>query len=335
MTADLIFRPIGGPDEIDLFNAFPGPYNDRLAEDLETGRRRYEWLWLALHDGRPVARVGWWSSRAGGPPEVLDTIDMGETLDGLTSHDTGRALARPTPLDAGGDPGAVDLAERLLRAAMGAVLPPGTPPPPCVLQPVPVDWRDDETAGRLTKARVEVVERTGGRMFVERLRYRWTAGTPLPEPSRRLTFREAGGDEETVALLEGILSGTLDAYSRADIARSSIEEYAREQYHSELLTYPSPREWWRVGLTPGGEPVGLVVPARNSYAFILAYIGVAEGHRGHGYVNDLLAEGTRLLAGHGATQIMADTDLANTPMSKAFTRAGYQNHARRLDLTWG
>lgn len=37
VIADLVIRPISGPEEIGLFNTLPGPYNDILAEDLDKG----------------------------------------------------------------------------------------------------------------------------------------------------------------------------------------------------------------------------------------------------------------------------------------------------------
>jgi hypothetical protein len=61
---DLTLRPITGPEELDLFNSFPYVLNDEVDGDLAAGRRRPEWLWLALRDDRLVARAGWWS-RAG------------------------------------------------------------------------------------------------------------------------------------------------------------------------------------------------------------------------------------------------------------------------------
>ncbi|MFA3876649.1 hypothetical protein ABS735_23645 [Streptomyces sp. MMCC 100] len=70
MTSDLAFRPLTGPEEIQLFNALPGPYNDRLAEDLRNGHCGADWMWLAPRDGRPVARVGRWS-RSGSRPDVV------------------------------------------------------------------------------------------------------------------------------------------------------------------------------------------------------------------------------------------------------------------------
>ena len=52
-------------------------------------------------------------------------------------------------------------------------------------------------------------------------------------------------------------------------------------------------------------------------------------HRGRGYVDDLLAEITLILADEGAERIRADTDVPNTPMAAAFERAGYENFAIR------
>ncbi|MEW1836558.1 GNAT family N-acetyltransferase [Nonomuraea angiospora] len=312
MTSDLILRPITGPEEIDLFNALPGPYNDGLAEDLRNGHCRADWMWMALRDGRPVARAGWWS-RGGARPEVLETLDLDDTCD---------------------DPLRLDIGEQLLRTALAELFPAGTRPPEYVLQPVPADWRDDSEAGRRIRDRIEVVRRTGGKVFVERLRYRWTSGTVSPAPRGRLAFRPVRDDEEAIVLLAGILSGTLDAHSQADVDRSSIEDYARVQYHDELLSYPSPREWWRVGVGGDGEPVGMVVPAQSPNGFVIAYLGVTEDHRGQGFVDDLLGEGTRLLAAQGAERVTADTDLGNWPMAQAFERAGYDNFARRIDMCW-
>ncbi|MGN6677358.1 MAG: GNAT family N-acetyltransferase [Streptosporangiaceae bacterium] len=57
-------------------------------------------------------------------------------------------------------------------------------------------------------------------------------------------------------------------------------------------------------------------------------------HRGHGYVDEILAEITRILVDDAsATRIHADTDLANRPMAAAFDRAGYLNIGRRLVLS--
>ena len=56
--------------------------------------------------------------------------------------------------------------------------------------------------------------------------------------------------------------------------------------------------------------------------------------RGKGYVDDVLAEGTRILAAQGVPRIRAATDVGNAPMAKAFARAGYATFERQLDMTW-
>ena len=178
------------------------------------------------------------------------------------------------------------------------------------------------------------LERAGARLLVERLRLQWLPGTPVPAPSERLRFRPVGDREELVALMTLVLEGTLDAHSRSDLARKAAGQVAAEQYDGELLGYNSPREWWQIATLPDGEPVGFVIPARNSYNPIIAYLGVVPAHRGQGYADDLLAEGTRILAAHDVPRIRAATDLDNVPMAQAFQRAGYVNFERSINMTW-
>jgi RimJ/RimL family protein N-acetyltransferase len=155
----------------------------------------------------------------------------------------------------------------------------------------------------------------------------------VPAPSGRLAFRTAGTDE-LLAMMTQVLDGTLDAYSRRDLTHLSAREAAVSQYEDEFARYKSPRDWWQVATLPDGEPVGFVVPARNNYNPIIAYIAVLPAHRGNGYIDDLLAEGTRILAEEGVPRIRAATDLDNVPMAKAFQRAGYVNFERELVMTW-
>ena len=130
------------------------------------------------------------------------------------------------------------------------------------------------------------------------------------------------------------LNGTLDAHGRDDLTRMSAREAAVKHYESELARFDSPRGWWRVATRPGGEPVGFVIPARNAYNPIIAYIAVLPAHRGNGYIDDILSEGTRVLAGEGVPRIRASTDLGNVPMANAFRRAGYGNFQREITMTW-
>jgi RimJ/RimL family protein N-acetyltransferase len=303
---DLTLRPITGRDEIDLFNRFPYILNDELAGDLDAGRRRPEWLWVALRGDRLVARAAWWSRPGDDTPLLMDVFDIGHSIDDGV---------------------------RLLQAALAALVPDGTTPPEYG-RFVPGDWRDREYTRQAVEDRMRALERVGAKLFVERLRLQWNPGTPIPEPSGRLLFRPVREPGELIDLMTGVLDGTLDAHSRDDLTRMTPRQAAEQQYEEELERYASPHEWWRIATLPGGEPVGFVIPAHNGYNPVIAYIGVVPKHRGNGYIDEVLAAGTRLLAAEGVPRIRAATDVGNVPMAKAFARAGYLTFERQIDMTW-
>ena len=307
---DLQMRALTGRDELDLFRRLSYVLDDELEDDLAAGRRRPEWMWVALQGDRLLARAAWWGRVEDAEPLVLDVFDLADD-----------------------DPGRVDVGVRLLETAVAAVVPPGARPP-VYSRFVPPNWRDDDRERRIVEDRVAALERVGARVLVERLRLEWRAGTPTPAPSGRLTFREVTDRAELVELMTGVLDGTLDAHSRKALDRVPARQAAAEQYDGELMGYSSPRDWWRVATLPGGEPVGFVIPARNDYNPIIAYIGVLPRYRGRGYVDDLLAAGTRILVANDAPRIRAGTDVGNVPMADAFRRAGYAVYQRQIDMTW-
>ena len=230
---DLTLRPISGPDELDLFNSLPYVLNEEVGGDLAAGRRRPEWLWLALRDDRVVARAGWWSRAGGQHPLLMDIFDIdGDTDDGV----------------------------RLLKAALPAVVPAGATPPQYG-RVLPADWRHHQHTRQAVDDRLGALERVGATLFVERLRLEWRQGTPIPELSRRLAFRPVRNPGELIDLMTLVLDGTLDAHSRDDLTRMTPSQAAQQQYHNELERYVSPHEWWRIATLPGGEPVGFVIPA--------------------------------------------------------------------------
>jgi RimJ/RimL family protein N-acetyltransferase len=303
---DLTLRPITGPDELDLFNSLPYSLNEEVGGDLAAGRRRPEWLWLALRGDRLAARAGWWS-RAGDPhPLLMDIFDI----------------------DGGTDDGV-----QLLKTALPAVVPAGATPPEYG-RFLPADWRGDQRTQQAVHDRMGALERAGARLFVERLRLEWRPGTPVAGHSGRLTFRPVRNPGELVELMTLVPDGTLDAHSRDDLTRMTPRQAATEQYRSEFERYASPHEWWRIATLPDGEPVGFVIPAHNGYNPVIAYLGVVPAHRGHGYVHDALAAGTSLLAAQNVPRIRAATDVGNAPMAAAFARAGYVTFERQIDMTW-
>ena len=139
---------------------------------------------------------------------------------------------------------------------------------------------------------------------------------------------------ELLALMTDVMDGTLDAHGRDDLTLMTPREAAAKHYDEELAQYTSPRDWWRIAELPGGEPAGFVIPAHNGYSAIIAYLGVVPAHRGHGYIADILAEGTRVLAAQNVPFIRASTDLGNVPMAAAFHRAGWVTTGHQIDMTW-
>lgn len=313
-THDLTVRPIAGPDELELFCRLPYSLNAELAGDLAERRRRPEWMWVALRGDTLLARVAWWSRPDGARPLMMDVFDLADT-----------------GTDAPGD--IMDVGVRLLRTATAAVFPAGAGLPEYGRY-IPPDWQDDPAARRIVEDRVAALQRTGARLLVERLRLQWLPGTPVTPPTGRLSFRPVRSRTELVALMADVLDGTLDAHSRQELTRMPAAQAAAEQYDDELASYRSPREWWQVAVLPDGDPVGFVIPAHNGYNPIIAYLGVLPAHRGRGYIDEILAEGTRILAGQGVPRIRAATDLGNRPMAAAFGRAGYDSIEHEINMTW-
>lgn len=312
-SSTLTVRPLAGPAELDLFNRLDYVLDHELADDLAAGRRRPEWLWVALRGERLVGRIGWWTGRPGAAPQVLDFFDLAPGLPADEAAETGL---------------------RLLETASAEVL--GDGPRPEFGRFIPADWREVPETRAYLETLFGVLRAAGARPLVERLRLEWRPGTPEPDPDGRLVFRPVRDREDLLALMTPVMEGTLDAHGQADLAAGlSPREAAEQHYDEELAHYTTPRSWWRIAeLAATGEPVGFVVPAHNDYNAIIAYIGVLPAHRGRGHVDGILAEGTRILAAQDVPRIRAATDVGNVPMARSFARAGYTAFERAINYVW-
>jgi hypothetical protein len=306
---DIMIRSITGVGELDLFCALDYLLNDELADDLASGLRRPTWMWVALRGEHLVARAAWWGSADDAAPSLLDILDVAD------------------------EPDRIDVGVRLLTAALSEMIPAGARPPE-YSRFIPPDWREHVGSRRAVEDWMAIAGQTGAQLLTERFRFEWRQGTPIAAPTGRIEFRPVSDDGELLDLMTLTMDGTLDAHSRQDLALMSARQGAVRHFEEELARYSSPRQWWQIATLPGGEPAGFVVPARNNYHAIIAYLGVLPAQRGNGYINEILAEGTRILAAHDVPRIRASTDLGNTPMAEAFIRAGWVNFQRSISMIW-
>ena len=310
----LTIRPLQ-PGETELFLSYPFPRQPELWETardykalLATGEYRPEHTWVALRDGIVVARACWWTGPEDERPAALDWL---EAEPGAQQVELGTALLLAAHETMRNDDGG--------RPDYHLFLPPG--------------WRDRPAIRTAADARLQTAQNAGLELFVERYLYAWSAERDgLPKRSDRLEFRPAD-DAQMLAVLRQLLVGTLDAHDRHEIATHGIDRAAELQLKG-LRWFPSPREWWQLAYTRSAELVGVIVPARNYTMPTIGYIGVVPGQRGHGYVNDLLAEmAWRLSEFAPGEDVGADTDFGNVPMAKAFARAGFRIIEEHLVLT--
>lgn len=312
--SELIIRPLA-PGETGLFLSYPLPRQPELWETardypalLASGEYRPEHTWVAIWDGVVVARACWWAGPGDKQPAALDWLE-----------------AEPGPQQ-------VDLGTKLLLAAHETMRNDEGKRPDYHLF-LPPNWRDHPDIRTAAEARLHTAQNAGLTLFVERFSYTWSAERDgLPARSDRLEFRPAD-DTQMLAALRQLLVGTLDAHGRREVATHGIE-LAAERQLKDLYWFPSPREWWQLAYTSSGELVGPIFPARNYTMPTIGYLGVVPSQRGHGYVNDLLAEmAWRLSELAPGEAVGADTDLANVPMAKAFARAGFRIVEEHLVLT--
>lgn len=280
-----------------------------LRRRFADGQYRPGLTWIAENRGQILARAVWWLPFGGAYPRALDCL----LVDGSVSD---RA----------------SLAVHLLGEAHEQFLDGGISVLPAYHVFLPTGWRDQPDVVAALQWRQQAAQRAGLTRELERLRYQWTPAAGLPARPGRLEFRAEPDDEAFLAAFLRVAEGSLDATTTEGAAAVGAHRQARDAMRY-YLSMPSPRDWWRLAYTPQGGLAGLAIPARNADGPVAAYLGVVPELRGNGYVDDLLAEITHLLAAGGARWIQADTDLANRPMATAFQRAGYRNLAVRMVLS--
>ncbi|MGP4047101.1 GNAT family N-acetyltransferase [Streptomyces sp. 2A115] len=278
---------------------------DRYLDELGQGMYRPEWTWVAEDGDRVVGRALWWGPPACDHPLALDCLYVDASV-------TDRAA----------------VGAELISAGLRAFAEQGARKLPLYNLTLANGWRDAPDIATAVAWRRGAALAAGLTDEVERLRLEWTPDVGVPGSSGRLTFAEAS-DEEFLRVFRRIAAGSLDGETRRNLAAKGADATARDEMDF-YLGCPGERAWWRLAHTLDGEVAGLAIPSATPYNRNVGYLGVVPEFRGRGYVDDVLAEITRVQAAAGAELITATTDMGNAPMAAAFARAGYRTAEIRM-----
>ncbi|HUS15221.1 MAG TPA: GNAT family N-acetyltransferase [Chloroflexia bacterium] len=276
-------------------------YLDRL---LTGGYTQAAWCFVAEEAGQFVGRVAYWTLPCKGQPTDIVLLDLPWEHDYRTSGT--RLLAESAAIMR--RHGATDLEYVLDLPALAP------------------QWQ------HFPEQRQHLLAQAGFVQIRETLRFSLDHPPAIAPGPARLTFHTLAEAGE-VAFLDAIArvsAGSLDQRDRDDRAEQGATGAARTLFRIVQSLDHDPG-WWQLAYAASGELVGLVMPAGTPSWSTIGYIGVVPEQRGRGYINDLLAQGTALLAASGTTRIETDTDVANTPMAAAFRRAGYTRFATRRE----
>lgn len=268
---------------------------------IRTGLSRPDWCWVVIEGGRVLTHQVWWTPVAAEVPlgvNLLRVLDL-EAAVGLLGW-TRERLA--------------------LRFAVCQLLAPTTAA---------------GGASLANPAEVQVLEASGFRFAVSRVNLEWTPAAGVPRGAGQLSFRRADEvpDATLVALFAAVGDGSVDHAMRVERAQFGRESEAQRRL-ARVRGYRAAPEWFRVGVDSAGVAVGYVVPALAGEVPMIGDVGVADAFRDTRYVDELLAEGLRVLAGAGAARAVADVDVADTEARAAFRRAGFRELLWRDDYEW-
>jgi GNAT superfamily N-acetyltransferase len=279
--------------------------DDYLSANFESGRRRPEWVWGVRRDDDAAP---------------LGVIGAFVTADGRTLLDVFDLPADPT-------------AARLLvvQATADALAMPGDGEV-CVFAPPGATVEDDALVplfGPLRDA--------GWQLLVERRHYEFEPAPDLAaDATTELTFEQLAdaADPRLAACHREVMRDTLDAHDRELIERLGFDRACAESLTS--LVTADPVECLHLAFEPDGAVAGMVSGfVHPNKRGVVAFVGVARDHRGHGYGRQLLAWQTQQLLAAGATTLIADTDNENVPMARAFADVGWEQTETRIDLVHG
>lgn len=197
----------------------------------------------------------------------------------------------------------------------------------------PPHWQMDPQERR------NVLEALGFRISRETNRFEWhapieTTAIPSNEAHDPIAYRSLPevGEAAFVDAIMRVSQFTHDQQITEERLEKGPLAQAQEMFQ-DLQQMKYEPEWWQLAYTAKNELIGFLMPTVSPTFATIGYIGVLPEQRGHGYIDRLLKQATDVLVQAGETYIRADTDIKNTPMAKAFLRAGYQQFASRQEFS--
>ena len=308
----LEIRPLRA-GETDLFLSYPYPSTPEVGYEARRSYAESGWAervsawahWVALRDGAVVARAAWWTGPDDDLPEALDWLEAGPGPDQVELGSL--RWMQPTR----------SFATRTASA-------------PTTTSSCPPDCR----IGPMSSRRPTSVSPPRPMLGCN---CSWSVSAIATCPRRTVSSRSARlvfrlpMTRTCCSALRSVLDGTLDAYSRRDIATTGRTRPPRSSC-ARLHGSPLPESG---GNSPTTLPIGssaIIRPATTLYrrsgiseSSAAARSRLCERPAGR----DGVASG-RARARRG---IGADTDVRNEPMARAFARAGFRNVAARMVMT--
>jgi GNAT superfamily N-acetyltransferase len=274
-----------------------------LSDYFTTGRRRPEWVWAVRYADEPA---------------VLGVVGAFGTPDGRLILDVFGLPADPSVARALVARATEQASPEVEEAVVFA--PPGT-------------TVADETIAAL----VVPLQAAGWRLLVERRHYEFEPPPGLAaDETTELSFGRLShpDDPRLVACHREVMRDTLDAHDRDLVDRLGFDEACRESLH--FLVTADPVDRIHLATDASGAVVGMVSGhVLSNQRGVVLFVGVGRAHRGRGYGRQLLGWQTQRLLEAGATTLIADTDNANVPMARAFTRVGWPQTETRIDFVLG
>jgi RimJ/RimL family protein N-acetyltransferase len=283
---------------------------------FETECSRLDWCFIAEIDGTARARLALWALPGTGEP--LDFVLFNADWRVATVETESAAVALLHHIET------VFRASGLESIGHCQDVPPREP-----------QWQSDRDK------REQLLKREGFQISRHTLRYRLQEQRVDAESSHESSIRLdlAPMSESDHALLLSLVaevaSASHDQLDRDGCAEHGAIEHARLLIE-DLRDMRIDEGWWQIAYERDaeggrGSAVGFILPTASADMGTIGYVGVLPSHRGKGYIDTLLDYAGKTLASAALPRIVADTDLSNTPMARAFERNGWVHFGERLE----